>query len=180
MKTYITIGLLVTFVVTSLVFVSCYIEPSSSAEGTVSIQLNGQDLQSGYTGDILRVSLYLDGEISITETDNPSAYFNQDGSPISTYYTVSSFLPPIPIGGSPYEDFPGPDPTNGPFSGSITVDGIIPDVKYRILLESMNRFQEEFFFTEANNFVGLSGPFFAMAGETVAVDVNLQEYFFSG
>jgi hypothetical protein len=179
MKNYINIGLLTVFLVISLAFVSCYIEPSSSADGTVSIQLNGQDLQSGYTGDILRVSLYLDGDISISETDNPSAYLDEQGDPIETNYTVFSNTSRVPIDGKPYEDFPGPDPGSGPYSGSIQLDGILPGVRYRIVLESFYRYLEEFYVTYATNYAGVSEAFEPVAGQSVSVSVFLQEYYFS-
>lgn len=169
-------------VVIIMVTASCYIEPDSSTEGTIRLELSGQDLQNGYSGGFIRVSLYLSDSFSGIEfmevgpvpIDFPY-WFNRQEFLLNPNYMIVSSLPPVPFDGKMYEDFP--HTIQEEVSGSMTVFGLLPGVAYQIVVEILEVYYEG---EEASinpfNSAGFSEPFTVRAGENTTVSIMFNNY----
>jgi hypothetical protein len=161
--------------------VGCYIEPGNSTDGTIILELSGQDLQTGYSGGFIRVSFYLADSLSSIEfmevgpvpVDVPY-WFNGQEFLLNPNYMIVSSLPPVPFDGKIYEDFPIEWEQ---YSGTINVSGLVPGIEYQLIVEMLEVYYEE---EEASlnpfNYAGISDPFTVGAGENTIVSIMFNNY----
>ncbi|WP_319477944.1 hypothetical protein [Marispirochaeta aestuarii] len=160
-----------------LMVAGCYLGGPSDNTGSLSLNMIGQEVAGGYSGGIIRARLYLDGGVALTPVDVDPIIYEYQGFeyPTSTYYTIDSILPAVPInGGEPYEDFPYDGESS---SGDFTIDGILPDVRYRLILEILDVYPGEAI--NPTQWAGISGSFTVPSGLNASVNVEMS-YFSSG
>ena len=153
-----------------LLFGGCYIDPAADEQAGIAISISAKDLPSPeYSGEMLKISLFFDGSVSITEDNSFDSLYLTD-----LYYTVNASLPPVPFNGRPYEEFP--IPSEG--SGTVRIEGILPGPRYRLLVQLFYRWWEGSPGYDFGQYAGLSDPFEVIPGGNVDVNVELLQYSF--
>lgn len=160
-------------IVLAALLAGCYIDPASEDGGGIALQINTKELPAvDYSGYLFRVGLYLDGFVSISDTD-----YDDPVSGYRIYYSILPTLPAIPFNGRPYEEFPVEEPFGG--NGTITLEGVMPGTRYRLVVELFNRWWEGEPGYDPYQYAGLSAPFEVVPGGNADVSVELMQYYYT-
>ena len=153
-----------------LLFGGCYIDPAADEQAGIAISISAKDIPSDYNGDMLKISLFLDGSVLLTDVNSDDLLYST-----YLYYTVEAALPPVPFNGRPFEEFPIPSEEG---SGTVRIEGIMPGPRYRLLVQLFYRGWEVSPWYDNGVYAGLSDPFEVIPGGNVDVNVELLQYSF--